>query len=372
MQCNVAPVRAHQIWVVLAALLWLAVLPQNTAAQDASAQDATSQNAAGQNAAGQSTGAGNAITENERPSFSEWLNRVRAEALARGIRQEIVEEALGKVEGPLRTIIDHDLAQPETVLSLQAYISRRVRPATVRTARQMLQRHRTLLSRVSNAYGVPAPVIVAVWGLKSDFGHREGDEPTIQSLATLAWDSRRADFFREELFDALQILNRGDIELAQMRGSWAGAMGQLQFLPSSYLEYAVDFDGDGRRDIWDSPADVFASIANYLKRHGWMTGRPWGRDVSIPRGHKIDVPRRDGACQARRDMTVALPLREWQRLGVRLPHGRPLPKTDLPAFLISDSSRSFLVYGNYDALLAYNCANAYALSVGLLADRIAN
>jgi len=314
----------------------------------------------------------NPVAQDERSSFSAWLDGVRAEALGHGIRQEIVDQALGQIEEPLAVAIESDRAQPETVLSLEAYISRSVRPATVRTGRQMLQRHRALLNRVSNTYGVPAPVIVALWGLESNFGRLTGEEPTVAVLATLAWDPRRADFFRQELFSALDILNRGDIDLARMRGSWAGAMGQLQFMPSSYLEYAVDFDGDGRRDIWDSPADIFASIANYLKQHGWVTGRRWGREVIVPRGRDIDVPRRDGACQATHDMTVALPLDEWQRIGVRLPGGRPLPKTDSPAFFVSGSSRSFLVYDNYDALLAYNCAHAYALSVALLADRIAN
>jgi peptidoglycan lytic transglycosylase B len=334
-------VRSH-IFVIAAALLSFQTLPQKAVAQD------------------------------ERSSFSEWLAGVRADALSRGIRQEVVEEALGQIDEPLVESIERDREQPETVLSLEAYITSRVRASTVRTGRQMLQRHRALLERVSKTYGVRAPVIVALWGIESNFGRLTGTEPTVPVLTTLAWDPRRADFFRQELFDALEILNRGEIELKQMRGSWAGAMGQLQFMPSSYLEYAVDFDGDGRRDIWESPADIFASIANYLNKHGWVRGRRWGREVIVPRGRNIDVPRREGACQAIREMTVALPVAEWQRLGVRLPHGRPLPKTDLSAFLVSGSSRSFLVYDNYDALLAYNCAHAYALSVGLLADRIAD
>lgn len=313
-----------------------------------------------------------AIAQDERPPFSEWLDGVRAEALARGIRQQVVEEALGQIEEPLMESIERDREQPETVLPLEAYISARVRASTVRTGRQMLRRYRALLERVSKTYGVPAPVIVALWGIESNFGRLTGTEPTVSVLTTLAWDPRRADFFRKELFDALEILNRGDIELKQMRGSWAGAMGQLQFMPSSYLEYAVDFDGDGRRDIWESPADIFASIANYLNKHGWVRGQRWGREVIVPRGRDLDVPRRDGSCQAKRDMSVALPLSEWQRLGVRLPHGRPLSQGKFAAFLLSGSSRSFLLYDNYDALLAYNCAHAYALSVALLADRIAN
>ena len=313
-----------------------------------------------------------AIAQDERSSFSDWLDDVRAEALARGIRQEVVEEALGQIDEPLVESIERDREQPETVLSLEAYITSRVRASAVRTGRHMLQRHRALLERVSKTYGVPAPVIVALWGIESNFGRLTGTQPTVPVLTTLAWDPRRADFFRQELFSALDILNRGDIELKQMRGSWAGAMGQLQFMPSSYLEYAVDFDGDGRRDIWESPADIFASIANYLNKHGWVRGQRWGREVIVPRGRDISVPRRDGSCQATRDMSVALSLSEWQRLGVRLPRGRPLSQANFPASLFSDSSRSFLLYDNYDALLAYNCAHAYALSVALLADRIAN
>jgi membrane-bound lytic murein transglycosylase B len=313
-----------------------------------------------------------AVAQEERASFSEWLEGVRAEALAHGIRQEVVEETLGRIDEPLVESIERDREQPETVLSLEGYITSRVRASTVRTGRQMLQRHRALLERVSKTYGVPAPVIVALWGIESNFGRLTGTEPTVSVLTTLAWDPRRADFFHQELFDALDILNRGDIELRQMRGSWAGAMGQLQFMPSSYLEYAVDFDGDGRRDIWESRADIFASIANYLNKHGWVRGQRWGREVIVPRGRDVGVPRRNGSCQATRDMSVALPLSEWQRLGVRLPHDRPLSQANFPAFLLSGSNRSFLLYENYDALLAYNCAHAYALSVALLADRIAN
>ena len=315
---------------------------------------------------------GSALAQNEPSSFSEWLAGVRAEALARGIRQDIVDQALGPIEEPLVSSIERDREQPETVLPLEAYIASRLRPATVRTGRQMLQRYRALLRRVSNNYGVPAPVIVALWGMESNFGRLTGSEPTITVLATLAWDPRRGGFFRQELFDALDILNRGDIELSRMRGSWAGAMGQLQFMPSSYLKYAVDFDGDGRRDIWASPADIFASIANYLKQRGWVRGRQWGREVRVPRNRDLSVPRREGFCPAARDMTDALPLEEWRRLGVRLPGGRPLPRASFRASLVTGSSRCFLLYANYDALLAYNCSHAYALSVALLADRIAH
>jgi membrane-bound lytic murein transglycosylase B len=211
--------------------------------------------------------------------------------------------------------------------------------------------------------------------MESNFGRFSGVRPTIASLATLAWDPRRSTYFRGELLNALEILNRGDVALGQLRGSWAGAMGQAQFMPSSYLEYADDFDGDGRKDIWSTLPDVFASIANYLKGHGWSGIETWGREVKVTpdvaRRIASEIERRESGCRARRDMTIALPLDRWQALGVRLPSGAALPVSDTKGSLISGSSRHFLVYRNYDALLEYNCANAYALGVALLGDRLA-
>jgi membrane-bound lytic murein transglycosylase B len=312
--------------------------------------------------------------EPSRPSFAEWLAGVRAEALSRGIRQEIVDEALSNVEEPLPVVIERDRTQAEIVQPLETYISRRLTPKVVRDAREVFGRHRALLTEVGDRYGVSPRIIVGIWGLESNFGRFSGVRPTIAALATLAWDPRRSAFFRAELFNALEILNRGDIDLPHLRGSWAGAMGQVQFMPSSYLQFAQDFDGDGRRDIWTTPADVFASIANYLKGHGWTAERTWGREVKVTRdvARRItrDVARRDGTCHATRDMTVALPIGEWQSLGVRLPNGKPLPRGDVRAALVSGTTRQFLVYGNYDALLDYNCAHSYAISVGLLADAI--
>jgi membrane-bound lytic murein transglycosylase B len=198
--------------------------------------------------------------------------------------------------------------------------------------------------------------------------------PTIAALATLAWDPRRSALFRRELFDALEILNSGDVEPSKMQGSWAGAMGQPQFMPSSYLEWAQDFDGDGRRDIWDSQSDVFASIANYLKGHGWVAGESWGREVRLPlavvRKIASEVAPREGSCQARRDMTAALPLSRWRELGVLGTNGRALPAGPQMAWLVSGKTRHFLAFQNYDALLEYNCAHAYAITVGLLSDQL--
>jgi membrane-bound lytic murein transglycosylase B len=179
--------------------------------------------------------------------------------------------------------------------------------------------------------------------------------------------------FRNELFSALEILNRGDIEIERLKGSWAGALGQPQFMPSSYLEYAQDFDGDGRRDIWSSLPDVFASIAFYMQRHGWAPGVAWGREVRVAPAlqQKVtDLPRREEGCRAERLMTPPRSLADWQAFGLRTTSGTALPAAELSASLVQAGTRTFLVYGNYDALLGYNCAHSYALSVGLLANAL--
>jgi membrane-bound lytic murein transglycosylase B len=310
-----------------------------------------------------------------RPSFSEFLAGVRAEALTQGIRQEVVDEALGEIDEPVPVVIERDRAQAETVLSLEKYVARLLTPKVIATGREKFAEHKALLDQVGERYGVPPKIIVAIWGMESNFGHFSGVRPTVAALATLAYDPRRSTFFRGELFKALEILNRGDIEFSSMRGSWAGAMGQVQFMPSSYLQYAEDFDGDGRRDIWSTPADVFASIANYLKGHGWKTDESWGREVKVTpeaaRRIASDVARRDGTCRASRDMTVPMPVGRWTALGVRLPGGKPLPKSALEGSLVSGTTRHFLAYNNYNALLEYNCSHSYAISVALLAEAVA-
>src|SRR5436190_6085159 len=273
-----------------------------------------------------------ASQDQARPSFAEWHAGVRSEALARGIREEIVDRALKSAEEPVAAVIESDRSQAETVLSLEDYIARRVTTTIIRTARNRLDKYRVILDRITAQYGVSAPLVVSIWGAESDFGRLNGTRPTTSALATLAYDQRRPALFRRELFSALEILNRGDIELENMRGSWAGAMGQPQFMPSSYLAFAEDFDGDGRRDIWDSPADIFASIANYLKGNGWVSGSRWGREVKISKADADQiatrVEKRAGSCKATREMTTSLPLSDWQEMGVRLTDGRPLPDGD--------------------------------------------
>jgi len=308
------------------------------------------------------------------PPFEEWLAAVRVEALARGISQPTIDAALGSLER-LPVVVERDRTQAERTLTLDQYVRRRLTARVVRSARGMAVQHRPELQRAADRHGVPRAFIVAIWGLESNFGRFQGVRPTVATLATLAYDGRRQRLFREELFAALRILDSGDVQLDALRGSWAGAMGQAQFLPSSYLEWAVDADGDGRRDIWTSLPDIFASIANYLKEHGWTKGERWGREVRL--GDRTAarvaaaVPMRlTGACQAARDMTEARPLSTWRELGVTQKDGSALPRADISASLVRVDTHRFLVYGNYEALLAYNCAHTYALSVALLADRI--
>jgi len=310
--------------------------------------------------------------QNQQP-FTEWLNGVREEAISRGIRQDVIDAAFADATEPLKIVLERDRAQAEKVLSLEEYLRRRLTPTLVKRGRDAYGRYRPLLQQVSEKYGVPARIIAGVWGVESNFGGFSGVRPTIGALTTLAWDPRRAAFFRAELLDALEILNRGDIDLPRLKGSWAGAMGQPQFMPSSYLEFAQDFDGDGRRDIWGSPGDVFASIANYLRGHGWVEGSNWGREVKMTKEVAARVAmldKRTGGCSATRSMTVPLTLSEWRELGVRALDGSQLPAGDQKASLFSGTTRHFLAYENYDALLEYNCSNSYALSVITLGERV--
>ena len=308
------------------------------------------------------------------PPFEEWLAGVRAEAIARGIRQATVDQALTGLE-PVPTVIQRDRTQAEIVQTLDQYLDQRITRRVVKTAQIQRKAHAKLLHQVSEKYGVPSGIIVAIWGLESNFGRFSGVRPTIATLATLAYDPRRSALFRRELFDALAILDSGDVEPAALKGSWAGALGQPQFMPSSFLLYAQDFDGDGHRDIWKSTPDVFASIANYLAAHGWQKEWTWGREVQIPLTLITRIPEvapmQTSGCLARRQMTVPLPLDEWNKLGVRTLAGTPLPAANLEASLVMGVKRHFLVYPNYQAILEYNCVNAYGLSVGLLGDRAA-
>ena len=307
----------------------------------------------------------------DRQAFATWLAEVRAEALMRGVRQATVNAAFDGVE-PVEKVLERDRTQAEFALSLDDYLKRRLTRLTVRTARTMATRYKAVLARAGKAYGIDPRVLVAVWGLESNFGRFAGVRPTVPVLATLAWEGRRGDFFRQQLFDALTIVDRGDIELAKLKGSWAGALGQVQFMPSSYLAWAVDFDKDGDRDVWSSMPDVFGSIGHYLQQHGWTPGG-WGYAVKIPEAARekvVAVPLRDAGCRAVRTLSQPRAFKDWRTLGVTLASGTAVPSSVREASLLAIDNRTFLVTANYEALLAYNCAHTYALSVALLSERI--
>lgn len=294
--------------------------------------------------------------------FPAWLAELRREAAARGIRKHILDTALEGLE-PIPRVIELDRQQPEGRLTFAAYRERVVTAQRIRRGRELLARHHDLLQRVEARYRVPAHVIVTLWGIESNFGERPGTYSVIAALATLAHDGRRARFFRGELLSALTILDQGHIAPDAMKGSWAGAMGQCQFMPSTFLGHAVDFDGDGRRDIWRSLPDVFASAANYLARSGWDGRYIWGRRVRAPRS----LP------ETRLGLDHRADLAEWRRLGVSLPDGGDLPLAPIQASLLCMDERPdqiYLVYGNFRALMAWNRSTYFGLAVGLLSDSL--
>ena len=299
----------------------------------------------------------------DRAAFAAWLADFRAEALARGISPATLERTLTGLE-PLPVALARDRRQPEFRLTLDGYLRRTVTDKRIARGRELLGRHRALLEKVRARWGVQPRFLVAFWALESNFGDYTGDFPVIPAVATLAFDPRRGDFFREQLHHALRIVDGGHIAPERMTGSWAGAMGQLQFIPSTFTGYAVDFDGDGRRDLWTSLPDIFASAANYLAASGWDGARTWGREVLLPEGFDWRQAGRGGA----------RPLARWQDLGVRRADGRDLPQVDIEgAVLVPAGHRgpAFMVYGNYRATLAWNNSSLYALAIGHLADRIA-
>jgi membrane-bound lytic murein transglycosylase B len=294
--------------------------------------------------------------------FQTWLKALRKEALERGIPASVLDQGLADA-APIPRVLELDRRQPETTITFDDYIARVVNNARVESGRARLQEHREVLGRVAQTYNVQPRFIVALWGIETDFGRITGNFLVIHALATLAYDGRRSAFFRDELFKALTIVARGNVAAQEMRGSWAGAMGQSQFMPSSYLAYAVDFDGDGRADIWNTRADVFASAANYLAKSGWRGDETWGRQVQLPAGFDrtlIDHTK------------LQKPLAEWQRLGVRKSDGGDLPAREVNASLVQPGGAdgpSFLIYNNYRVLLRWNRSLYFATAVGFLADR---
>ena len=296
-------------------------------------------------------------------TFPDWLVEFRSEAEQRGISGAILDEALNGIE-PIPRIIELDRNQPEFTLTFREYITRVAPERRISIGRKKLAENRDILDTVARKYGVPPHVIVALWGMETDFGRLTGGFKVVPALATLAYDGRRSDFFRKELMNALTILSQGHITAAKMIGSWAGAMGQCQFMPSSFLNFAVDGNNDGRKDIWKTPSDIFSSAANLLEGNGWQRGWTWGRPVRLPANFDLRVE----------GLETSKPLADWQALGVRRIDGRNLPRATVEASLVMPDGADggvFLVYDNFHAFLRWNRSNYFALTAGYLADRIA-
>lgn len=294
--------------------------------------------------------------------FTAWLAALRQEALSRGVSAAVLDAALGDIQ-PLPKILELDQRQPEHQDTFLDYLERRVTPERVEQGRKLLHQHRKLLTRLSRRYHIPPSLLVAFWGLETQYGQDLGNYPVPAALATLAFDTRREGFFRAQLLAALDILQAGHVAPAQMTGSWAGAMGQMQFMPSTFQDYAVDADGDGRKDLWRSLPDAFASAAHYLHRLGWRERERWGREVRLPPRFDWRLAHPD----TRKSATA------WRALGVRQADGKPLPRSALQGAIVlpqGHAGPAFLVYRNFSAILDWNRAVNYALAVGHLSDRL--
>jgi membrane-bound lytic murein transglycosylase B len=289
--------------------------------------------------------------------LSRWLAVLGAEALERGISRRTVEATLDGVR-PIPRVLELDRRQPVAPKDFCGYLEARLTPTRIARGQRVLAEHEDLLAEIVADYGVPARYLVAIWGLESNFGDYLGDYPLIDALVTLARGSRRAEFFREQIFAALRIVDEEHHGPEGLVGSWAGATGQVQLIPTTYLAYAVDRDGDGRKDVWTSVPDSLATVASILKRSGWRSGETWGRQVRLPAELRLDGPR---------------PLAAWQELGVRRIDGGDLPVANLLADAVLPLRRpglAFLVYRNYRTFLTWNRSTFFAISVGALADEI--
>lgn len=300
--------------------------------------------------------------EPEKMPFEQYVTALKVEAIEKGINETVVNSAFEKVEF-LQRSVKADKAQPEFKLTLDTYIPRAVPDWKIEQAREAYKKHYHLLQEVGSKYGVQPRFIVALWGIETNFGRLTGRHYIISSLATMAYEGRRETLFKRQLFAALTILEQGHIEQDKFIGSWAGAMGQVQFMPTSYLNYAVDYDGDGKKDIWNNYADVFASAANYLKTEGWDNSETWGRQVLIPDDFDVELA----------GIKKKKTLQEWQDIGVRRFDGSALPKVDMNASIIipdDASGRVYLAYNNYQVLMHWNRSYYFATAVSYLSERI--
>jgi membrane-bound lytic murein transglycosylase B len=295
--------------------------------------------------------------------FEQCRSRLSALAIDRGISEAVATTIMADVS-PLERVISADRNQPEFIQSFDRYLGIRVTADRVATGRALYARHRALLDRLTASHGVPGQYLVAFWGLESNFGRYLGEIPVFDSLTTLACDQRRSAYFIDELINAMTIVERGDAEPQEMVGSWAGAMGQTQFMPSVYLQHAVDGDGDGRANLWLSAEDALSSAARYLGSMGWESGFRWGREVLLPDDFDYSVAGRDRPRS----------LSSWRELGVSNVSGERVPALAIEAALLvpaGSDGPAFLVYDNFDAIMRWNRSENFAIAIGHLADRIA-
>jgi len=294
--------------------------------------------------------------------FDQWVIGLKTEARQRGISSSLLDQAFRDVK-PLPRVLELDRNQPESTMTFLRYKKHIVSTSRIERGRRMMTRYRDLLQEVGQYYGVQPRFIVALWGIETNYGSNTGGFNTIEALATLAYDGRRSRYFRKELLNALQILQEGHSRPSTMKGSWAGALGQSQFMPSSFLRFAVDYDGDGRKDIWQTHADVFASAANYLSRSGWHGGENWGRRAKLPPGFNTKHA----------TLKIKKPILTWQRYGVRRGNGRNLPQANMKGSIVLPDGTidpAYLVYHNFRVIMKWNRSTYFATSVGLLADAI--
>jgi membrane-bound lytic murein transglycosylase B len=296
-------------------------------------------------------------------SFRKWLADLRQEALEKGISRATLDAALTDIE-PIPRVIELDRNQPEFRMTLAEYLDRVTPKRRVIRGRKELTKHRSLLTNLYERYSVAPRFLVAFWGVETNYGGLSGDFPVIGSIATLAYDGRRSALFRRELINALRILDDAHISADKMKGSWAGAMGQLQFMPSTFQTFAVDYDGDGKIDIWNNLGDAFASAANYLAKSGWVKDQTWGFEVRLPEGFD---PKLLG-------LKIRKTLGKWQALGVRRPEGQGLTQEpDLVASVVQPDGpkgKAFIALSNYRVILKWNRSYFFGVAVGSLADRI--
>ena len=299
-----------------------------------------------------------------KPQFSQYVKDLKTEALEKGFGEELVDSAFTDIQFYKRAV-KADKNQPEFKITLDSYLKTRVPQWKVKQAVSLYNEHRAVLEEIEKTFSVQARFIVALWGNESNFGKIQGKYDVLSALATLAYEGRREALFKKQFFAALTILQQGHVEREKFQGSWAGAMGQSQFLPTSFLNYAYDFDGDGKKDIWGNHADVFASIANYLKSEGWNDDLTWGRQVKIPADFDLSL----AGLQASKMKS----LQEWRDLGVVKFNGQPLPNMDIPASLImpdDEKGRIYLVYENFHTLMKWNRSTYFGTAVSYLSEKI--